>query len=236
MIKKLSEKYKISETAVKGILYSLIFIVMLLFIFLINNSKSMKLEKKDMTKEEMISLFDKIKSNYSLVVEEEINGKSIKIEYSTDSKLILYEKDDKGYLIYNNIIYEADKETTKIKKTNYVIEDKLYNINFIKKIMNYCELEYVNNAKSKCSVKYSDFLNEYNNEYNTNIEINYDNILKFDVVHYSDRIVKVIVDYSQINSLINNSSDTLKYGIKIENIDKNNFDELFNYYKNDISK
>ena len=236
MIEKISERTNLKENLVRGIIYASILVLMLLFILFFNNSKKMRLNRKDFSNEDLMNLLNKINDNYSLTIEYTLNDKKYDIEYSRDSVLELYSLGDKGYLRYNGKTYEANEDNNKLKLVNDEIDDKYYNMNFIKKIMNTCKLEYVNNAKSICSISYADYLNYYNIEYNTNIEINYDNLIKFTVVHYSDRIVKIIVDYSDINKIINNSSDNINYGIKIENIDNNNFDKLLEYYKSELNK
>ncbi len=237
MLNKVSEKIGIKENILKGILIVLILSLMLVFIIFSSNKKGYKIPKKDITKEELIALFDKVNNNYTLEIEKSINNKMTNIEYSTDANVVLYEIDSKGYLEYQDNYYEVDADTVKLTKIDKEkINDNYYDIRLIKNIIKYCHLEYVNNAKSICSITYSDYINEYNLLFNTNIELTYDNIMKFEIVHYPNRIVKVLVDYSGINKIINYDDKIIHYGIKISNVDENDFSKIIDYFKDELNK
>ena len=192
-------------------------------------------------KDNLVELFDNIKDNYTLDIEKNVNDIKSNIIYSRDKNLILYEGayEADGYLVYKNKVYELNSKNNKLTKSKLSldkIEDRFYDIDLIKSLINYCEPEYVTNVKALCKIKYSDYLNEYNNKYGTKIESDYDNIIELYIVHYVDRIGKVIVDYTGINKIINGTDDTINYGIQIKDIDKNDFSDYLNYYKKVLSK
>jgi len=166
-----------------------------------------------------------------------INGITNKFEYSTDSVITLYESNlsnDKGYLIYNNKLYSIDFDSKKLEKTSDnpdFINDKYYDIKLIKRLVNYCDFEYINVVKTICKINTSDYINEYNQMYNLNIETIVNNKMEIQIVHYTDRIGKVIIDYTNLNKILNNSDDEIVYGIKISDTDSNDFNLLLESYR-----
>lgn len=237
MIKKISEKYNISEMLVKGILIVLILIFMILFIIFSGNGSRKNNKKYPLTHEDLNKLLDMIGDNYTLDIDETINGKMNNIIYSRDSKLELYESNNKAYMYYKNKLYEINQDNYKIKNVDNLsfVDNPFYNINLLKNVFKHCKLEYVNNVKSICNIKSNDYLNEYNLMYNTTFSGN-DDIIKFNLVYYNTGIGKINVDYSNINRIINNNYDSVKYGIRIDDLNKNNFDDFINYYKDTLNK
>ena len=239
MLKKKENKKDNDNTVMKLLVIILIFF--LLIVAIISMKKFRGINNKILpNKENMAELFNNIKDNYTLEIEKKINDNTKNIVYSRDKNLILFEGDyeAKGYLVYKSKVYElnSNNKIIKSKLSLNKIEDSYYDIDLIKKLFNYCDVEYVNNVKALCKIKYSDYLNEYNTKYKTKIEIDVDNSIEFYIVHYSDRIGKIIVDYSGINKIINNTEDSVNYGILIKDIDNNDFSDYLNYYKKELSK
>ena len=237
IIKKISEKYKISETLAKGLLIALVFIIMIAFILLTGNKRKDIKKSISFTQDDLIKLLEKIHDNYTLDIDETIDGETTKLLYSTDSKIDSYELNNKVYLYYNNNLYEINQDNYKLTKTETkkFVNNPYYNINLLKNVFGYCELKYINNVKSTCVIHFNDYIREYNLIYKKNIEnINID--IKFDIIHFGDKITKINVDYSNINKYINFENKDIKYGIRISDIDNNNFDEFLDYYKKELNK
>ncbi len=236
MIKKISEKYKISETLITGILIVLILTLMLVFIFATRSGAKKFKNDRVLTSENLELLLNRINDNYTLNMDEIINGELNNVIYSRDSKMETYELYNKAYLYYNNNLFEINEENYKIKKISKepFVDNPFYNINLLKKVFSHCEFERINNVKSICKVKFSDYILEYNNLYNQNINP-VDNIIKFELIYFDD-LSKINVDYTDINRIINNNSKSIKYGIRIEDIDKNNYDIFYEKYKKTLNK
>lgn len=234
MLKKLSKKLgvKIEKST---IIYLTVIVFGLLFIIThktLNNS----LKVTGIVDSEHINeLFDQIGDNYSLRVSETRNDKTTNLSLSCDSRIKLYEGtmiDKDGYLIYNNKVFELNGTDLSRSSVDVTSFDNIYmDINFIKKVVKHCDYEYVNPVKATCSVKISDYLKEYNEYRNTELSADYDNLIKFDIIYYSDILGKINVDYTDINRIISYDADDLKYGIKIVDVNENNFDELYDYSK-----
>ena len=218
-----------------------IFIIIILLTFGVR-TKNNRLKRKVMpNKENIVALFNNINDNYTLEIEENINEDINNIVYSRDKNIILFEGklSADGYLAYNEKLFELDSKKEKITRSKLSvdkIENSFYDIELLKSIVNYCEIGYVTNVKALCKINYSDYLNEYNKRYNANIENNIDNKMDIYIVHYADRIGKVIVDYTGINKIINKNDDSVKYGIKINDIDKNDYSEYLNYFSKELNK
>ena len=235
--KKIKKFYKEN----KKLIYFGLFFIIIIFVLLVspNDSNNNKI-KHYVSKDNMVELFNKINNNYSLTIEENINGDLKTLEYSNDSKIILYEgskTDNNGYLLYNNNLYLLNSDNAKLTKVKNIpsfVNDRLYDLNLLKKVIPYCEFDYINEVKANCKMNLSSYINEYNQLYNENISVEEDKEIIFEIIHYSYRIGKINVDYTPINKLINNN-DNVFYGIKIYNIDSNDFSEILEHYK-DILK
>lgn len=180
-------------------------------------------------------LYDMIGDNYSLRVSETRNDKTTNLEFSRDSRIKLYEGsmlDKEGYLIYNNKVFELNNNNLSRSDVGVESFDNVYmDMEFLKKVFKHCEYEYINPVKATCSVKISDYINEYNSYRNTELSTDYDNLIKFDIVYYNDILGKINVDYTDINRVISFDADSLQYGIKVVSVNDNNFDELYEYSK-----
>ena len=220
----------------------IILIFMLLIVGILSMRSAKPIPKKIMPNKDNISeLFNNIKDNYTLEIDKNIDGVTSNIIYSRDKNLILFEGEYEadGYLVYKDKVYEINANNQKLSKSKLSIdkiEDKYYDIELIKSLFGFCEPEYITNVKALCKIKYSDYLDTYNNKYNTKIESKIDGFIELYVVHYADRIGKIIIDYTDINRIINNSNVRVDYGILIKDIDKNDFSDYLNYYKKVLTK
>ena len=220
-------------------------------IFSRGKRKAQKIVLEEVRSEDIVTLLDMLGDNYTLEITEEIDGKSNTLYYYRDDKIELYEGSllgEDGVMVYGGksyIIYKEEfdkiKEINKLKLHNYkgdnsFIKDPYYNIELLKKVINYCEMTPVNVVKANCKFNLSNYLDEYNILYNKRVETNYDDKISMDIVHYSDGIGKIIIDYTEINKVINNSESTIKYGIKIETVGENDFSDLLNLFSKTLNK
>ena len=238
MLDKIQKKYKIDIKSIRIILFLLFFVFMMCVIFYAGGSFKDN-TKKDVNKEEIIRLFDMISDNYSLEIEKKVNGNVENIVYYKTSNAEMYELDDYLYFVYKNKTYKIGINDGKIKKINdelYFTNDELSNFELIKSLIKYCEFSYINDVKANCKIKYSDYLKEYNLKYNTDYVLNYDNIMSFDIVYYSDGLGKVIIDYTNINQVIHYDNSDIVYGIRVKDVNSNDFSIIFDNYKDIIKK
>ena len=235
MIGKISKKYDVSENLVKGILIVVVITIMMVFIFISGSNASIK--KSSITNDKLNEYMDRIKDNYTLNIDETINGKLTSIIYSRDSSLETYETNNIAYLYYNNKLFSIDNKTYKLKKESILpfVNNPYYDINLIKNAFKHCELKYINVVKSTCTVSVNDYINEYNTLYNQNITST-EGSLFFDIIYSSTGVSKINVDYSKINRIIKIDNSIIKYGIRINNIGKNNYSDFLDYYKKDLNK
>ena len=104
---------------------------------------------------------DTIKGPYGgYVLNKDINIPYLNFNYS-DIDVI-----DKANALINNPIVKNELNDIKSKLSLDKIEDRFYDIDLIKSLINYCEPEYVTNVKALCKIKYSDYLNEVLNKNN----------------------------------------------------------------------
>ena len=217
----------------KTLIFLVVFFIIMVFSLFAGN---MHVEENDeLLNETVISLFDSVKDNYTISVNVTRNDVDNKYTYYTDSKLELYEiNDDEGYIKYNDNYYSVDSENyelTKIKEID--IYDKYSNINLIKNLLSYCDYSFVNKANIKCKIKISDYIDEYNKLYSKEIpSIEGDMIIN---INHLDKLLNYIeIDYSDINKLIDNNDDKLKYKIVFEEIGNNDFSDLMELYKDEL--
>ena len=116
------------------------------------------------------------------------------------------------------------------------VNNPYYDINFIKKLIPYCDSTFVNTVKLSCKIKLSDYLNEYNEYYKKSITSDEDETIEIIIVHYGERLGKIIVDYSNINKIVNGEYLNIHYGIKMSNINNVDFSEIYDYFKKDLNK
>ena len=153
---------------VKLILALIFFVVSIIFIANNRLRYDNKLEEKVANKIKIIELLNKVEDNYSLEVTKKYKDKSEILNYQKADKLQLYSGDNldhDGFIIYNNQVFYSDSQEEKLHKddkTYDFINDNYLDINLYKKVVNYCEFEYVSNTKSTCNIKLSDFIKAYN--------------------------------------------------------------------------
>lgn len=227
----------------KSTFFYIVVLLFAIFFVVITNvfsTSERKTNSGDTPVEHIIKLFNDINDNYTLDIDVTIDEEKYNLEYSCDSNFKLYEGnalDKDGYLIYNDKVYEMSLNNQKLEKSDKepsYFNNVYFDMNFLKKIINYCDFEYINPVKSTCKVKVSDYLKELNEYENKEFETNYDALINFDIVYYSDVLGKINVDYSKINSIITSSDNYLHYGIRIESINKNDYSNLLEYYKDDF--
>lgn len=235
MIEKISKKYDVSENLVKGLLIIIGLIIMIVFICISGSNSSIK--KNSITNDKLNEYLDQIKDNYTLNIDETVNGKLTNIIYSRDSILETYEVNGIAYLYYNNKLFSIDNDTYKLKKESILpfLNNPYYDINLIKNVFKHCELKHINVVKSTCTVSFNDYINEYNTLYNQSVTLE-EGKLTFDIIYSSTGISKINVDYSPINRIIKIDNSSIKYGIRINNVGKNNYNEFLEYYKKDLNK
>ena len=235
MIGKISKKYDVSENLVKGLLIIIGLIIMIVFICISGRNSSIK--KNSITNAKLNEFLDQIKDNYTLNIDETINGKLTNIIYSRDSNLETYEINKVAYLYYNNKLFSIDNNTYKLKKESILpfLNNPYYDINLIKNVFKHCELKHINVVKSTCTISFNDYINEYNTLYNQSVTLEEGKLI-FDIIYSSTGISKINVDYSAINRIIKIDNSSIKYGIRINNVGKNNYNEFLEYYKKDLNK
>ena len=249
MLDRLSEKTGLDGNIIKGIASFAILVIMIALIILFRGrTPKRNVVLREVKPEEIVLLLDRVKDNYTLDIEEEVNGNKKELYYYTDSKVKLYDGSligEDGVLVYKNkpyIVYRKEIDNVKdMKLYKYTgntsfIDNPFYNIELLKNVINYCEMTSLNVVKVNCRVNLTDYLTEYNKMYNKNIEIDYDTKISMDIVHYSDGIGKIIVDYSSINRVLNNNDSSVKYGIKIESINENDFSDIIEYFNKTLNK
>src|SRR5574344_569053 len=187
-------------------------------------------------KEDIIKSFDKISDNYTLDIEVTQNEKTFNLIYYKESNIELYEGnalDADGYMLYNGKSYVLNNDAVKETKSNnyeLLVKKPYYNILLLKNIFKISTYKKNSNFEVECNFTLSDYLKEYNYEYNKNYKVTEDANLTMKVVHYSSGITKITMDYSNIDKIINNSSDNLSYIIKIQNSNENDFSTIIETY------
>lgn len=239
----LDEENGINTNTLKLIGSLIVVFFMLVFIITApskGEKKENDIETGEVNKEDILLLFNQIENNYALTITQTVNDETKTLELLTNSRVNLYEGDmlDRdGYLYYDGKLFYIDSDNYKIVKTDKqydFINDPYYDLNMIKRIVNYCEFSYENEVKANCKMKLSEYFKEYNEKYNTNYNVDDDKELNIVVVHYSNKIEKVIIDYSDINKIIKDSDDEVSYGIRFDDYDDNTIQEIFNKYKTEI--
>lgn len=249
--KKFKKKYsnlkeKISDIRIsnniKLLLVLAFFVVSIIFISNNRLRYDNKLEEKVANKIKIIELINNIEDTYSLEVTKEYKDKSESLSYQKSDKIELYSGDNlvhDGFIVYNNQVFYSDSQEEKLYKDNKTYEfinDKYLDLNLYKKVINYCEFDYISDTKTTCNIKLSDFIKAYNDLYDTNYEIVKDLNLTFDVVYYSSRFSEIKIDFTNINEIINPTKESVKYDIKINKLESTLVETIFEYFKDELNK
>jgi hypothetical protein len=237
MEEKESKSFSKEEIIKLGLIGGVLIIMLIYSIFSSNN-----FEKKiinDTPNTNIDEMFAPINNNYTLKINKMSSGKDETIEYITDGTLKLYNVIGKntGYILYNNKLYSVESKNTKIKEVKdkpEFINDSFANIDFIKKITKLCDLKNVKMNSLDCYISVRDYMEEYNVFFNTNYIYDGEDNIIFTFKHGSI-INEITVDYSLINNIRNNKNDLI-YNIRIENVNGNDYSNLFNIFSNTLKK
>ena len=180
-------------------------------------------------------LINDVKDNYSMKIFVSDSFENKSFNFSTDSDITLIDKgdySDKGYLLYKNETYLIDTENYKLTKTTPIdfIYEPFINMELIKKLFNHCDLKFINDTNKTCTIKINDYLKEYNNVYNTDYSAE-DGTMTIYVCFYPSRIYSISLEYTDIDRIINNGNDTLKYELRFTDFNNNDFNDIKKYYK-----
>lgn len=236
MLEKYKKKFKKSlEKLPKSFLiYSALVLIMLVIALIPNNNKIKKNSTtNNINKEEMIELFNKIQDNYQMNVTINKDELEEKYTYNTDSNIELYEIENNnefGFFKYKDITYKIENDTKISKEENipYYVDNPYHNIKFIKTLLDKCEFEEVSTTNTKCIIKETEYINNYNLFFNKN----YNNFSTKDMeinIYYNSKISKIKIDYSNVDKIINNNNNSLIYTLDILNYNKNDFSEIIEY-------
>lgn len=227
---------------VKLILVLIFFVVSIIFIANNRLKYDNKLEEKVANKIKIIELLNKVDDNYSLSVTKKYKDKSENINYQKSDKIELYSGDNlahDGFIVYNDQVFYSDSQEEKIHKDNKTydfLNDNYLDMNLYKKVINYCEFEYISNTKSTCNIKLSDFIKAYNDLYDTNFEVISDSDLTFEVTYSTYRFNEINIDYTKIDEIINPNKESKIYNIKINRFDSSLVNTIYEYFKEDLNK
>lgn len=213
-----------------------IFLLAIIFVLFSNP----KYEKKELTvnNEEIYKLFDNIKDNYSLIIEEEMNDKTNKYSYDRDEnvELVSTENEDSGYMLYNNKYFkvQSDRKISKLK-TSYPLFNNFYiKYDIIKDLVKKCDFKYIDTNNTSCNISVNDYVSFLNDTLNTEYNLSSNENIYINVT-YSTRIYTITIDYSNFDVLVNNN-EKLIYKISINNINKNDYSEIIDYFKKTLEK
>jgi hypothetical protein len=232
MLDKLFKKSKSEKRGNMLLLVGIIIVVLILAFYSKDDFETKKVEEANVTK-----LLNEINDNYTVDIVIKNSTEVKNYNYSRDSKIELLDEgdySDKAYLIYNNHYYSIDVDNYKLTKVKKIdkLNNPYTNIDLIKKVINKCELEYVNDTNKICTINENEYFKEYNIIYNTNYTSDKDMTIK--VCFLQTSIYSIEVDYTNIDKIINNNDDILKYEFLFSNINKNNYSDMMNYYKKDL--
>lgn len=171
--------------------------------------------------------------NYTMTVEETVGQKKNKYVFYSTEKIKLYEssKEEKGYLEYNNKMFEMDgktRELTKYEGKPSYINNPFYDLDLIKEFTGTCEYEYAGPNEAKCNIKLKDYLTYHNSKYGTTYVGNDDYIVLN--VRYGEKLNEINIDYTVFNKTINISEEKMNININIR-YNSNNFDVIYENYK-----
>ncbi len=179
--------------------------------------------------------FEKITNNYSLDIKLNKGEEEYTLNYMSDGVVEMYTSDTFpkiGYLTYNSSYYCFDDNKFKNISSiniNTIFNDKLYNINFIKKLLEDCDFEVTSLIRAKCILNTDKFFEEYNNFYDENIAIRENEMVPIEVIFDSTRIRNIKIIYDNVVKILDQSSENVEYDIEISDINKNDFSEFIPY-------
>lgn len=220
MLEKMLEDKKNKRTLIWIIIFILLFVT-----FLVLPKKEIKNSeiKRENYNEQIEKLFDKISKNYNLSIKLFKNEREYELEYFSDGIIEMYSSNDfskKGYLIFeNNIYYLENDELVKTNESEIenIFNKKLFDLEFIKKIVNKCDIERVSKIRKKCTLNSKDFLILYDETLNNNDNGQVD----IEIIHDDSKIRCIIMEYSNVFS----KDEKIQYVLELSNIDSNDFSE-----------
>lgn len=185
------------------------------------------------------ALFSTIKDNYSIKVYETNSTGTTKWEYDREKDFTMYDLNmntdyEKGYLVYKGKEFVFDSERNIYPSNdNVTSKDNFINLKLLRDVLKECEFKYVSDSSSECSIDTAKYIEKYNEYYNTDYKSD-DSKTDMSIVYYSGEIHDIEVDYTNINKIINESDNKLKYKMTIININENDYSDIYNYYKDKI--
>lgn len=222
------------------IVCGIIFFVMILFVLIVGNNTTPTIQKDNtidrVTTDEIIKSLNI--NNYSLKVTKLFNNNRSEWNYRTDGNIDIYDTNNEVYLVYKNNKYLIDSETKElnnIESIDYLI-DNYTDIKFIKNILSSCNFEYVTDTEVSCELNLNNYISSYNNYYGTMYETNnLDRIIYINIKHSNNNIYSMTLNYSSVYEYFNNIEKDLKYEIIVNDRQKNDFNDIFEYYKVKLS-
>ena len=229
------EKYFKKDKKDKVLSATILIIIAIAVIYLGANYNSSSDENKTVVDANVTELLSNINDNYTVSINVYSSQEKYNYNYSRDSQIEILDEGDysnKAYLVYKNKFYLIDVNNFKLTNISKIerYNNPYVNIELIKKIINNCELEYVNDNKQKCVINVNDYFKEYNSIYNTDYSGNEN--MTIEVSFYPSRIHSIKIDYTGVDKIINNGNDILKYELVFSDIGENNYTEVKDHYKN----
>lgn len=238
--KEISEEEKKQKLKRETLIYLVIFCIFAMFV-LFNDTP--KRETKAPTYEfDSIMGFDtldKIENNYSIEINKTADDENINLTYMQEDNITLYEGDylDRdGYMIYNDkYYYLKDNNIYDIQDISIInkIDPNYYNIKLVKDILKECSFVHKEKDDFICSLKVNKFFNKYNEIYGTSYNDINDVEFNILVTLNDNKIKKINIDYTKIDNIVNNTSyNSLKYTIRINSVNENDFSAVEEYMLN----
>lgn len=207
------------------IVCGIIFLIAVLFVLVTDGTEKEKVKKEPNVDIEFVNkILDEVNNNYSVEITSYTGDKVF--NYYTDGNVKLYET-DKDYIIYNNESYILNEDMTVTKnKINDIVNDGYFDVNFIINTMNKCSYEYENTNNVKCNLKVTDYINAYNEKYNTSYDnFSADNIT-INVTYADNHLYMLKIDYTLANEKINDVNEKTFYNFKFSDIGKNDYKDV----------
>ncbi len=179
--------------------------------------------------------FEKITNNYSMNVKLYKGEEEYKLDYMSDGTIEMYSSNTfskTGYLIYKGNYYCLDNnELKKISSIdiNGMFNEKLYNINLIKELLNECHFETMDLIRAKCLLNTKMFFEKYNKVFDENIEVTDEEEVPIEILYNGNIIENLKIKYDNVVKKINQNDENIEYDIKFDDINKNDFSEYIPY-------